>query len=303
MGAVAGEQSVDSKTKLGLGAALVGAFALGGVSMVAFSTAEPSATSGAGGATPDAEQTVRIPAPVMITERAPVETSFSDLQEDEIRALIHEYLMTNPEVILEAVNEYQRRREALQQEQAVKGARENLARLLDPKHGYVAAANPKTAKVAVVELFDYHCSYCKRAAPLMKSILENEKDVKLVFREYPIFGQKSDYAAEMALASRDQGKFLDMHFAMMEASGDLTKDRIRKIAQKHGVDFAKLEKDRNAPDVASSIIETHDIVREMGVSGTPAFVIASLEGDYVNVVRGFDVETLIESIEDARAAN
>ncbi len=293
---------MDSKTKFGLGAALLGAFALGGVSVVTFSTAQPAA-NGASESSANANQPVIVPAPVIIHDREPVETSFSDLQEDEIRALVYEYLMTNPEVIIESVNEYSRLQQLRSQQRAVDSARENLSKLLDPNHGFVAVADPKKAKVAVIELFDYHCGYCKRAAPLVKSLIENEEDIKVVFREYPIFGEKSEYAAEIALAAREQGKFLDMHFAMMDASGDLTKDRIRKIAQKYGADFSKLEKGRQSPNVEMSIVETFDIVREMGVNGTPAFVVASLEGDYVNVVQGFDAQALIESIEDARSAN
>ncbi len=293
---------VDSKTKYGLGAALLGAFALGGVTVVTLSTAQPT-NGGASQSSAGDDRRIRVAAPVTISDREPVETSFSNLQEDEIRALVHDYLMTNPDVIIESVNEYSRQQQARGQQRAVDGARKNLSKLLDPKHGYVVAADAKNANVAVIELFDYHCGFCKRAAPMVKSLMANEDDVTVVFREYPIFGEKSEYAAEIALAAREQDKFLDMHFAMMEASGDLTKDRIRKIAQKNGVDYAKLEKGRDSLEVSSSINETFNIVRAMGVDGTPAFVVASLNGDYVNVVQGFDTQALIESIEDARAAN
>lgn len=149
---------MDSKAKYGIGAALLGAFILGGVTVVNLSTAQPSAATGA----------AQPPAP---EARAPLETSFSDLQEEEIRALVYDYLMTNPEVIIESVNEYSRRQQMAAQDRAVDGARENLARLLDPKHGYVAGAKDGKAKVAVIELFDYHCGFCKRAAPLVKSIM------------------------------------------------------------------------------------------------------------------------------------
>ena len=283
---------MDGKTKLGIGAALTGAFALG-VTVVAFSVAQPNAAGGS----------QSIAAPITITDRAPVETSFSNLQEDEIRALVREYLMSNPEVIIEAVNEYSRRQHEISQQRAVIGARQHLAALLDPEHGFVAGHNPEQAKIAVIELFDYHCGYCKRATPLVKTLIAKEKDVKVVFREYPILREESDYAAEIALAAREQGKFLDMHFAMMESNGTLTKDRIAKIAKKEGVDFSRLEKARQDPSVPLAIGETQNIVREMGVNGTPAFIVASLEGDYVDVIQGFDAEGLIASIDEARAAN
>ena len=290
---------MDSKKNVGVGAALAGAFVLGAVCVAAFSFAQQSSSDGAATATnPGAPTGAAAAAP-----REPVETSFSDQQEDEIRALVHDYLMTNPEVIIEAVNAYSQRQREVAQQRALDGAREHLAALLNPEHGFVAGKNPDKAKVAVIELFDYHCGYCKRAAPLVKQLMESEEDVKVVFREYPILREESDYAAEMSLAARDQDKFLDLHFAMMKAQGTLTKDRIKDIAAEEGVSFAKLEKSREAPEVSSAIIETIDIAQAMGVDGTPAFIVASLDGDYVNVIHGFDPQRLVQSIEDARAAS
>lgn len=288
--------TMSMNTKLGLGAALLGAFALG-VIAVAVTSAQDSSPGGA--ERPAGANTVGLDAP---PPRAPVETSFSDLEEDEIRALVREYLFENPEVIIEAVNEYSRRQQFAAQERAVDGARENLAALLSAEHGYVAGADPAKAKVAVIELFDYHCGFCKRATPLVRSLIEGEDDVKFVFREYPILREESDYAAEIALAARDQGKFLDMHFAMMESSGVLTKDRIEKIAKDVGADFAALEKKRKDPAIAASIFETVAIVDAMGIDGTPAFVVATPDGEYVNVVQGFDPRALSSAIAEARAA-
>ena len=276
---------MDTKTRIGIGAALAGAFALG-VTVISLSGAQPSASSS--GASEE--------------NAAGVETSFSTEQEDDIRALVQDYLMTNPEIIIQAVNEYSRRERLNAEIMAREGAKEFLPALLDPKHGYVAGRDPENAKVAVIELFDYHCGFCKRAVPLVKDLTKDEKDIQFVFREFPILKKESDYAAEMALAAREQGKFLDMHFAMMESSGTLTKDRIKDIAKKQGVDFNALEAARQSPDVPAAINETVSIARAMGVEGTPAFIIASTNGEYINVVQGFDPESLLQSIDEARAA-
>ncbi|MEO1251617.1 MAG: DsbA family protein [Pseudomonadota bacterium] len=286
---------MELRTKLGVGVALLAAFALGAV-VIAFSSAQQStpAASAAGSAAAQA-----VPAD---DDAPPIDTSFSDLEEDDIRALVRDTLMRNPEIIIEAVNEYSRRQQALSAERLRTVAKANLDALLDPAGGYVAARDPNAAKVAVIEMFDYHCGFCKRAAPFVKMISEQEKDVKIVFREYPILREESDYAAEVALAARDQGKFLDMHFAMMEASGVLTEDRIKDIAKKQGVDLSKLEKSRRSPAVASAIIETYDLADKMGVSGTPAFIIASVDGAYVDVIEGFNPERLAVAIDAAREA-
>ncbi len=282
---------MDKKLTLGIGAAMVGAFALG-ATVIAVSGAQQS--SNGGGAAADAEAV----SPV----RSQPETSFSDQQEEDIRALVYDYLMSNPEVIIEAVNEYSRQQQANAEIRARETAKQELAALIDPTNGYVAGKNPDAAKIAVIELFDYHCGYCKRAAPLVKDLIEKEKDIKVVFREFPILREESDYAAEVALAAREQGKFLDMHFAMMKAPGVLSKDRIADIAKKQGVNLKKLETARQTPAVSDAIEETTALARAMGVDGTPTFIVASVDGDYVNVVQGFNYDALQASIEEARAA-
>ncbi len=268
-------------SKIGIGAALIGAFMLG-VLVVAYSSAQTETTQ----------------------SKAPssIETSFSDLQEEEIRALVRDYLLTNPEVIIEAVNEYSARERRLAQAQAKETAAENLSALLDPRHGFVTGKNPKKAKVAVVELFDYHCTFCKRAAPLIKEIAERDADVKVVFRELPILRKESDYAAEMSLAARDQGKFLDLHFALMDAKGVLTKERVHGFAKDVGINVDKLQKSREKAEISEAITETHNIAAQMGVDGTPAFVVAAVDGSYVDIVTGFRPEELIQKIEEAKRA-
>lgn len=286
---------MDMKTKLGIGAALGGAFALG-LTAITFSTAQQATPT-------DQGDRSSFEASISPAVSEDINTSFSDLQEDEIRALVKNYLLTNPEVIIEAVNLYSRQQQALSEARATEMAAANLEELLDPAHGFVAGQSPDQAKVAVIELADYHCGFCKRAAPLVKTLTEKEKDVKVIFREYPILREESDYAAEVALAAREQGKFLEMHFAMMEAQGVLTKDRIAQIAKKQGVNLKKLETARQQDNISSAIIRTQEIARDMQIGGTPAFIVASVDGDYLNVIEGFRPDELIASIEEARAAS
>ncbi len=268
-------------TKLGIGAALIGAFALG-VNVIAFSSAQ--------------EEPSQSKAPSRIS------TSFSDLQEDEIRQLVHDYLMSNPEVIIEAVNEYSARQRQQSAALAIESAAANLSALLDPAHGYITGKNPKKATVAVIELYDYHCTFCKRATPLIKEITAGDASVKIVFRELPILREESHYAAEISLAARDQKKFLPLHFAMMDAKGTLTKERIHSLAKKQGINIDKLKNSRTKAEVANAIMETHRIAADMGIDGTPAFIVAALDGSYIDVVTGFRPDELIEKIDAAKQA-
>ncbi len=273
--------SITLNAKLGIGAALIGAFALG-VSVITFSSAEDEPTQ----------------------SKAPsrISTSFSDLQEEEIRALVHDYLMTNPELIIEAVNEYTARQRRQSAALAKDVAAANLAALLDPKHGYITGKNPKKATVAVIELYDYHCTFCKRATPLIKDITAQDASVKIVFRELPILKEESHYAAEISLAARDQKKFLPLHFAMMDSKGTLTKERVHSLAKKQGINVDKLKIARTKAEVSNAIVETHQIAAEMGIDGTPAFIVAAIDGSYVDVVTGFRPDELIAKIDAAKQA-
>ncbi|NOX93937.1 MAG: thioredoxin domain-containing protein [Alphaproteobacteria bacterium] len=271
-----------NKTKAAIGASLMGAFALGAI-VVAFSSAQ--------------EQSTTSQAP-----KASITTSFSGLEEEEIGDIIRAYLMENPEVIIEAVNAYSRREQLAAESRASDGAKANLAALVNPENGFIAGKNPSRAKVTVIEMYDYHCTFCKRATGIIKEIADQDADVKVVFRELPILKEESNYAAEASLAAREQGKFLDFHFAMMKAKGTLTKQRVHEIAKKQGIDVAKLERTAGARRTSDAIIETHEIAREMGVDGTPAFIVATTDGSYVEVVTGFRPDELRERIAEAKKA-
>lgn len=273
-------------TKFAVGAAVAGAFALGAL-VVAYSSAQQSAA-------PE-EQTHSKPQPH-------VSTSFSELQEDEIREIIRSYLMTNPEVIIDAVNEYSARERQRQATLAKDAAAANLADLIDEKTSFIAGKNPAKAKIAVVEMYDYHCSFCKRMLPLIQELTEQNDDLIVVFRDLPILRDESDFAAAMSLAARDQGKAVEFHFELMNASGILTKPRIEELAKKIGLDVAKLEKTAKQAKVDAAIAKNRELAAQIGAEGTPMFIVAALDGSYVEVVDGARPQVLVETIEAARKA-
>lgn len=229
-------------------------------------------------------------------------TGFSEAQEQEIGEIVRAYLMENPEVIFESVNAYQERERIAAAERTRVAALSNLDQLLDPETAYVSGKDVSNAKVAVIELFDYHCGFCKRAVGLVQDMAEQDEDVKVVFRELPILRQESEIAAQMALAAREQGKFLDLHFAMMEAPGVLTKERIKDIAEDQGLDVAKLEAAARKPEIDVAIETNLSLAQELGVDGTPAFIIASTNGEYLEVIEGFRPDEVIAKIEEAKKA-
>ncbi len=228
--------------------------------------------------------------------------AFSAAEQDEIRSLVRDYLIDNPEIVIDAIGAFQERERAEAEAKLISGARENLKTLLSDAGGATAGADAENAKVAVIEFFDYHCTYCKRATGLVQELTRRDPQVKVVFRELPILREESRLAAEYALAAREQDKYADFHFALMQAQGVLDEKRVKEIAGKTGLDVAALEKARGDERIAVALDETLRIAEAMGADGTPTFVVASLETDFMEVMPGYRAEAILEAIEKAKTS-
>lgn len=186
----------------------------------------------------------------------------------QIESVIKDYLMKNPEIIREAMEELDRKEEAAMIA-SVRDSIENDKR--DVKIG------PANAKVTMVEFFDYNCGFCKRSTDWVNQVLkEHPNDVRVIFKELPILDGRtktSRNAAKAALAAHKQGKYLEMHTALMEASG-LTPDRIKEIAKEIGLNVKKLEKDMQDPELDVMLEDTLILANRIpALTGTPFFII------------------------------
>ena len=221
-------------------------------------------------------------------------SNFSPAEEDAIRQLVRDYLLANPEVLMEAAQVYRERQQEMQQKQASQTLvmrREELDR--DPDSPVIG--NPD-GDVVVVEFFDYRCPYCVRVAEDLREVVEDDGNIRLVMKEFPILGPESMVAARMALAAEKQGKYEELHFAMMTVSGKLTEDKAFKIAEKIDLDMDQLRRDMEAPEIDAMLQRNFALAQALQINGTPAFVI----GD--EVVRGaIDMRALRQIVGQTRA--
>ena len=206
----------------------------------------------------------------------------------QIESVIKDYLMKNPEIIQQALDELDRKEEAAMMA-AVRNGIEN-----DPRDVKIG---PDNAKVTMVEFFDYNCGFCKRSTDWVNKTLEaHPNDVRVIFKELPILDGRtktSRNAAKAALAAHKQGKYLEMHTALMEASG-LTPDRIKVIAKDVGVDVTKLERDMNDPEIDALLEDTLILANRIpALTGTPFFIINDM------MIAGADTDRLQASLEAA----
>lgn len=202
----------------------------------------------------------------------------------EIESIIKEYLIKNPEVIKEALDELERRQMAAAQLKTKATITEKAKEIYRAKEDLVLG-NPE-GRISVVEFFDYNCGYCKRAIPEVAKLIESDKDVRVVIKEFPILGQGSVFAAKAALASRAQGKYVEFHHALTAIEGVKDEVSVMQAAEQVGLDIEKLKTDMEAEAVLEVIRRNYGLAEALSINGTPSFIIGdSLEPGFVS----FDV--------------
>jgi protein-disulfide isomerase len=132
--------------------------------------------------------------------------------------------------------------------------------------------NP-SGKITVVEFFDYNCSYCKRNSVEVAKLIDSDKDVRVVIKEFPILGRGSVFAAKAALASGKQGKYREFHTALNNIRGVKNESSVLRAAQQTGLDINKLKTDMESQAVAETIRRNYSIAESLSINGTPTFVL------------------------------
>lgn len=150
--------------------------------------------------------------------------------------------------------------------------------------GSPVIANPK-GDITIVEFFDYTCPYCKAAEPRLMRLVDSDKRIKLVTKEFPILTRQSMIAARMALAAAKQGKYRAFHLAMMRREGLWGEAEVMETAQAVGVDVARARRDMFAPDVTDEIIANFNLARGIRVFQTPAYIVGAhlVTGDSADI--------------------
>jgi protein-disulfide isomerase len=193
------------------------------------------------------------------------DASFDKKQTEAIEGIVRNYLLKNPEVLREAIGELNKRQEAEAAEKR-KGA---LASLYKQDSPFVAGSG----KLTVVEFFDYNCGYCRQAFDEVIKLTDAEKDVRVVFIEFPILSEESRKASEAAIAAAKQNKYFEFHRALMAKPGPATEEKALKVASEIGLDVEKLKKDMASPETAELIEKNLNLGTSIGVQGTPAFFV------------------------------
>lgn len=205
--------------------------------------------------------------------------NFTPAQVKQVENIVHNYLVTNPKVLLEASRALQAQQQKQMEDSALTAVKANKTGLFDDPNS--PSIGSKNAPATLVEFFDYQCGHCRQMAATVEKLVSNHKDKKdglrVIFKELPIFGGMSKYAAQAALASAKQGKYYEFHNMLFAADGPLTKTTVMNIAKQAGLNTKQLKTDMHSPAIARQLAANFQLARALKVMGTPTFVIGNQE--------------------------
>lgn len=212
------------------------------------------------------------------------------------RKEVRDYLMAHPEVLIEAIQVLEERQNAQRGLADRDVIAQNRAALFEDDHSFVGG-NPD-GDITLVEFLDYRCSFCRRAHPEVAELLARDGNIRWVVKEFPILGAESTLAARFAVSVLNIGgpeAYEKVHDDLMTMRGAVTAPALRQIADTRRLDVERVMAGMDAPEVSAAIDRNLALARDLGIGGTPTFVL------HDRFLRGYvPLDQLEQIIEDAR---
>jgi protein-disulfide isomerase len=221
--------------------------------------------------------------------------ALSDDQRAEVEGIIRNYLMANPEIVRDAINELQRRADEAAQVAQSKAIDDN-AKLIFASANDGVLGNPK-GDVTLVEFFDYNCAYCRRAQADMQKLIEKDPSLRVVLKEFPVLGDGSVQAAKVSVAVEMTApdKYAAFHNALLAEPGQVDGERALAVAKEVGLDPDVLKAKLDDKAIQDRINVSYDLAGKLNLTGTPSYV---TKKEVIVGAVGYDA--LKQKIDDAR---
>ena len=214
--------------------------------------------------------------PVILTLAMPLWASaagaaeFTPAQRAEIVAVVRQALKQDPSILRDAVT-------ALQAEEGERSQAASRAAIASAGGKLVNAADPvagdPSGDVTIVEFFDTRCPYCRRMEPVMSRFLNEDKRVRLVYKDLPILGPASLMGSKALLAAQRQGAYEPMRNAVMRLPPDTTMAQLESTARGLGLDWPRMQRDMEDPAIQTRLQQNLALAHTLGIQGTPALVV------------------------------
>ncbi len=192
---------------------------------------------------------------------------------DEIDQKIKDFILKNPEVIIESLNNLEKQKETEKRLQNKKKI-EELSELIFDSNSFTYQGDSSSNKV-IVEFFDYNCSYCKRAHKDIKTVLKKIPNAKIIYKNFPILSESSVILAKYAiiLSRMDNKKFLKFHDFIISLKGRVNDKHLNEIFNELNIIKSKIDAKLNDKQIIEILEKDIGLAQELGLRGTPAFII------------------------------
>lgn len=208
--------------------------------------------------------------------------AMTEAEKAEFGAQVREYLLENPEVIVEAINILEQRNAVAEAEADIQLVADNTDALFNDGYSWVGG-NPD-GDITLVEFMDYRCGYCRRAVPEVDALLAEDGNIRLVIKEFPILGDASVLSSRFAIATKQvagDDAYKQVHDALLEFTGEPTDVTLRRISDGLGLDSDAIMAEMDSDAVSMEITQTRELAQRLRISGTPSFVLGT------EMLRGF----------------
>jgi protein-disulfide isomerase len=204
------------------------------------------------------------------TDRA---APFSPEEQDAIDRRVREYILENPEIVMQAIQILRDRQEQQAENARREGIRQHAKALRDS--GPLPVFGNEDGDVTIVEFFDYRCPYCRQVAGLALETARADGNVRVVYKEFPILGPESEFASRAAIAAAMQDRYAEFHKALLTDVQTVNRDSVMRLARMMDLDIERLKADMQSDKVTRTIERNRRLGRRLQINGTPAFIVGT----------------------------
>ncbi len=200
-------------------------------------------------------------------------TSMTDDERNAFRDEVRAYLLDNPEVLMEAIGVLEERQAHAQDAMDTDLVKVNADALFNDGYSHIAG-NPD-GDITIVEFVDYQCGYCRKSYDVVQELLEKDKGVRLILKEFPILSEASMLSARFAISGQKlagEQAYATLHDALITLRGNVSVDSLIKLGNDLGLDGQAIADGMDAPEVDAILAENRALGQRLQITGTPAFV-------------------------------
>jgi protein-disulfide isomerase len=233
---------------------------------------------------------------ITCSAKADIFSNLSDNDRLAIQAEIRAYILNNPEVIIEAVQNLENKKRRNQEEVDLSLIQSSYDELFNDNISW--QGGNLNGDITIIEFLDYRCGYCRKAHREVRKLIKSDGNIKLIIKEYPILGEKSTLSARLAISvlkKHGPEDYRIVHDKLMTENINLNENSIIKFLENLNINSSIVLKHIYSDEVTSHLRKIRALGQKLKISGTPTFIIEE------NIIRGFvDFNQMKEIIKNIR---